>query len=380
MNEQEAYLKRAEYKQNKREQIKAERELEREGRGTFLINARDSVPKRPRSLWADEQGRGIILPLGEISVLNGRGGLAKSTLLCWIAAQVTIGKLNGEYLGIPKSVIMDMREDDWDSITVPRLIAAGADMSRIYQASVMDMIDQTTDLPTFPNDAVQIAQNAASNDVALYCLDPMPSSMAENLSQDKAPHVRRAFQPLMREGRAVDMSTLGICHNRKDDSNPVTAISGAAFRDLSRAVLSVIPNPEDGETNRKMLGITKSNYGRDNLPARYYDVEEASVRGRSEFEHVPATKIVFGGESSLSIADAMEQNADTASSRGAATECKDWLEAFMDNQPGREAKSTDAMKIARAEGGFTPDQLRTARKKLKITAAKVGTAWIWRMP
>ncbi len=359
----------------------ADREYEQGARIAYLAPAGEAIPTRPRALWADNNGRGIILPLGEISLLNGQGGLAKSTLLCWIAARITRGELPGEYFGVPKSVIMDMREDDYRSITLPRLIAAGADLSRVYSPFLQDSVDGTVMLPEFPGDAHRIAALAAQNDVVLYCLDPMPSSMAGHLNQDKAAHVRRAFQPLMREGRAAGMATLGICHNKKDDHNPVTAISGAAFRDLARAVLSAIPNPEEGEKDRKMFGITKSNYGRDNLPARYYDIEETSVNGATEFEHIPTTRVAIGGEAPLSIAEAMEQNADTASSRGAAQECKAWLEDYMRDKPGQEVNSEDATRdAAKSAGKFTVDQLRTARKKLKITSTKVGKNWVWRMP
>lgn len=359
----------------------AEREYELGTRVAYLSSASNAVPERPRALWMDEQGRGIILPLGEISLLNGQGGLAKSTLLCWIAARVTRGELAGEHFGTPKSVIMDMREDDYASITLPRLMAAGADLTRIYAPALMDSIDGTIVPPEFPGDADRLAAQALKHDVALYCLDPLPSSMAGHLKQNDGQHVRRAFQPLMRAGRAVGMATLGICHNKKDDHNPVTAISGATFRDIARAVISVIPNPEEGETDRKMLGITKSNYGRNDLPARYYDVEERTVQGRSEFEHIPAIRIVMGDEAALSIAEAMEMNADTASSRGASTECKEWLEDYMRNKSGQEAEAAEATKAAMASAGkYSVDQLRSARKKLRITSKKAGKEWIWRMP
>lgn len=364
----------------------ADRELEYEGRHASLIPAGGDQPRRSRALWADEKGRGTIMALGEISLLNGPGGLGKSALMAWIAARVTRGELNGEYFGIPKSVIMDMREDDWHSVTVPRLIAAGADMSRVFRAHVRDTIDGTDALPAFPADARQMAYLGSLNDVALYCIDPMPSTMSDGLNPDKTQHVRKAFQPLMFAGRSVGMSVLGICHNKKGATDPTEAISGStAFRDLARAVLTVTHNPGDEADGKKMFGLTKNNYGPDDLPARYYDTQMVSVTGAQPFEHIPTITIAMGAEARCSIKDAMEQNAGTESDRHDAKDCAGWLEAYLKAQPGREASLANVLKHGAADG-YSKDQLKRAKRALGVEHERSGfskdmtTTWRWVAP
>jgi len=50
---------------------------------------------------------------------------------------ITRGTLDGEFHGTPRSVIV-ATEDPWSETIVPRLIAAGADLNRVYRCDVRD--------------------------------------------------------------------------------------------------------------------------------------------------------------------------------------------------------------------------------------------------
>src|SRR5262249_33991348 len=72
--------------------------------------------------------------IGKVSVLAGEGGQGKSTVLCDIAARVTTGERwpDGADNGTSGSVIFLTSEDDPEDTLKPRLIAAGADVNRVF--------------------------------------------------------------------------------------------------------------------------------------------------------------------------------------------------------------------------------------------------------
>jgi hypothetical protein len=48
---------------------------------------------------------------------------------------ITRGTLPGEFYGEPKSVLVAAAEDSWSQTIVPRLIAADADLDRVFRES-----------------------------------------------------------------------------------------------------------------------------------------------------------------------------------------------------------------------------------------------------
>ena len=96
-----------------------------------VITPASRITPRPVSwLW---EGR---IPLGELTLLAGMGGLGKSILACDRAARLSRGQLDGDRRGDPVSVIYMTAEDSWESTLVPRLMAAGANLDRIMNVEI----------------------------------------------------------------------------------------------------------------------------------------------------------------------------------------------------------------------------------------------------
>jgi hypothetical protein len=74
------------------------------------------------------------IPLGAVTILQGDGGLGKSTISCLIAAAVTNGKgLPGNGISVScSSVIMQNEEDSYTKTIRPRLEDFGADCDRVF--------------------------------------------------------------------------------------------------------------------------------------------------------------------------------------------------------------------------------------------------------
>ena len=119
-----------------------------------LTAAAGIAPKRVRWFWA---GR---VAVGTLSLLAGREGMGKSTITYWMVAQITRGTLPGEDYGRPRSVIICATEDAWADVIVPRLIAAGADRSRVYRVEVETSLELTAEL-SLPRDIAGMAEGPA---------------------------------------------------------------------------------------------------------------------------------------------------------------------------------------------------------------------------
>lgn len=94
----------------------------------FGALAFDLAELRPvRFLWRPYLIRGF-------NLLAGEEYIGKSALECWIAAQVTRGKLPGDFEGRPAKVIfVGSDEDDFRTVVGPRLYALGADLSLVRE-------------------------------------------------------------------------------------------------------------------------------------------------------------------------------------------------------------------------------------------------------
>jgi hypothetical protein len=80
-------------------------------------------PKAPRWLWED------YLLRGGINLIVGPKGVGKTSLVCWLAAQASLGEQG--FGGKPLRVFIDSQEDDPEVVLRPRIEAAGADLSMI---------------------------------------------------------------------------------------------------------------------------------------------------------------------------------------------------------------------------------------------------------
>ena len=89
--------------------------------------AADIEPEAVSWLWPGRFAR------GKITLLAGHPGLGKSQLALWMAANVSRGRRwpDGSTCECGSAMILSAEDDAADTI-VPRLIASGADLSRVH--------------------------------------------------------------------------------------------------------------------------------------------------------------------------------------------------------------------------------------------------------
>jgi hypothetical protein len=218
-------------------------------RRVVLTSAADIKPRRVRWLWYSR------LALGTLALLAGREGIGKSTVAYDRAAKITKGELPGEFQGQPKAVLVAATEDSWEHTIVPRLIAHGADRSKVFQVEVLEE-DVHTGL-VLPKDVKAVQDAAAEKDAVLLILDPIMSRIDDRLDTHKDAEVRRALEPLAGMAHTAGLCVWGIIHHNKGSSaDPLNAVMGSrAFTGVARSVHTVVKDPDDGD--RRLYGTPK---------------------------------------------------------------------------------------------------------------------------
>src|SRR5690606_25206806 len=112
--------------------------------------------------------------------------VGKTTFLLYLLAKITRGTLPGEYHGTPRPVLIWSGEDDWQTVLVPRLIAADADLNLVGRLSIESTYDgETAEVtPRLPLDVEAIARAVADTRAACVLIDPLVSTMAGDLHRE----------------------------------------------------------------------------------------------------------------------------------------------------------------------------------------------------
>ena len=333
------------------------------GRSLRLTPASDVTPRPVRWLW---DGR---LALGTLNLLGGREGIGKSIVECTLAADITRGRLPGIYAGTPRAVIIAATEDSWEYTIVPRLMAAGADLTLVFRVDV-DTPGGGDAALSLPRDLPAVERLVHEQRAVVMMLDPILSRLDVELDSHKDGEVRQALEPLVAVAERTGCSVLGLIHvNKSTSSDPLTTLMASrAFAAVARAVLFVMVDPDDEKT--RLLGQPKNNLGRSDLPTLAFQIEGAKVADTVEGP-VWTGKLHWTGETDRSIREALQQAADTSGShRTVVSEAADWLQDYLTSTGG----SADSADVKRDGGkaGHSQGALQRARTKLKVTPISVG--------
>lgn len=206
------------------------------------------------------------LARGKLGILAGPPGQGKTTIaIAAIATLTSGGRWPDGKRCKPGNALMWSGEDDPADTLVPRLVAAGADLTRVYFVTGSRIGGEV--LPFDPaRDLVQLtAQAEAIGDVHLLVVDPVVSAVAGD--SHKNTEVRRALQPLVDLASYLNAAVLGISHFSKGTAgrDPTERVTGSvAFGAVARVVMvaAKVKN-EDGDEDRRILARAKSNIGPD---------------------------------------------------------------------------------------------------------------------
>ena len=318
--------------------------------------------RRVHWLW---DGR---IAIGTLSLLAGPEGLGKSTFAYWLAAQVTMGLLPGENDGVVHGVLVCATEDSWEHTVVPRLMAHGADLDRVYRLEVEVDGAPYAEL-SLPADLLDVEEAATETDASLMILDPLMSRLDAKLDTHRDGEVRQALEPLVRTAGRARLACLGLIHHNKSGStDPLDLVMASkAFTAVARSVHTVLRDPDDDTGHTRLFGTTKNNLGRLDLPVRTFTIgtytydtfaDDGSFDGTGE-----VGQLQWGADSMTSIGAALRSAGDAGGGNAV-----DWLRDYMQKH-GPRVNSRD---VYRAADDIPPRSLRRAKEKLGLDSEDVG--------
>jgi hypothetical protein len=190
----------------------------------------------------------------KITLFAGLGDCGKSTVLVDLIARITTGRDFPDgvknTLG-PRRVLMAFTEDDAADTEVPKLIVAGADLTKVMIISKVSMVDDEGKSSRRPfnlkDDLLLLARALKENpDIALVALDPIAGFWGGRDS-NKDDDMRPAMEALKEVCGKLRVAIVGIIHlNKKSELKSVQRVSGAgAIGNVTRCVWMFSQDPED---------------------------------------------------------------------------------------------------------------------------------------
>jgi putative DNA primase/helicase len=211
-------------------------------------------------LWPD------FLARGKVHLLAGAPGVGKTLVALRLAGIISSGaQWPDGSKGEVGDVLLWTGEDGLRDTIIPRLQAAGADMTRCHL--IAGVAHGKLQRPFDPARDVGLLkkQIAHVENPALLIIDPIVSAVAGD--SHKNAEVRRSLQPLVELAASTRCALLGVTHFSKGTAGrtPVERVTGSlAFGALARLVFvaGTRERSDDGrQTREHFLVRAKSNLG-----------------------------------------------------------------------------------------------------------------------
>jgi hypothetical protein len=230
------------------------------GPALVMQRACDVEAKPVEWLWP---GR---IAIGKQTMLAGEPGLGKSQLSAFLAAIVTTSGYwpNGEGRAELGSVIVLSAEDDAGDTIVPRLAAAGGELSRVHIVSAVTTDDHKgRRLFNLQSDLLALEDAIAHlGDVRLVIIDPVSSYLGK-VDSHKNAEVRTVLEPIGEMAARLRVAVVAVTHFSKGGGTSANnrIIGSIAFVAAARAAFIVSRDPDD--ENRRLFVPSKNNLGPD---------------------------------------------------------------------------------------------------------------------
>ncbi len=341
-----------------------------------LIQGSMIAPKSMDWLWNQWLAR------GKMHIIAGAPGGGKTTIAQSFAAIVSSGGTwpDGSSVSAGNVVIWSGEDDPTDTL-VPRLIVAGANMSRIF--FVGQTIEKGKARSFNPGKDIEPLEQAiaSAGGVTLMIVDPIVSAVLGD--SHKNGEVRRSLQPLVDLAAKTGAALVGISHLSKGTQGrePTERITGSlAFAALARVVLiaAKLPSENADDPPARIFMRSKSNIGCDSGGYEYSLVQEdlAEYPGLSASLIKWGTPIVGSARDLLAEIEAPRER----EARNAKSVAMVYLTALLKDGP----MSADDVKTYTTSAGLSWATVRRAQSDLGIVPIREGFStngqWRWALP
>jgi hypothetical protein len=296
------------------------------------------------------------VPRKGLTLLAGLPEMGKTTLLAALVADVAGGpRLAGGHKRRHGKALLLAGEEDYASMTQPRLIAAGADPNRVKLFGQRHPGEKVEPL-RLPAHLDRLEQFVREQGIGLIAFDPISRYADPGKDFNNELAVREVLDGLQLLSFRCDCPVLITRNLKKDKTGELLdRINGsAAFRDVPRSIIYLVEHPHI--PGQKVIVHAKCSVA-EKAKSRAFDLPRMN--------DVPRFRLL--GEAGVTVQDA----AESLTSVGARAE---WRAAHLlvRGVIGNEwVESKKLLEKAREEG-ITPSTIWRAGAELKVQRRKVG--------
>lgn len=320
------------------------------------------------------------LALRKLHMLAGAPGTGKTTIALSFIATITQGGRwpDGTRCDRPRNALIWSGEDDPADTIVPRLIAAGADISRVYFIAAVTEGGEKRPFDPAKDMALLMERAKQLDDVGIVLIDPVVSVVGGD--SHKNGEVRRGLMPLVNLAMTLGAVVLGISHFSKGTQGrePLDRLTGSlAFGAAPRFVMAATKaRRAEGDTEDKRYFMRlKANNGPDEGGFQY-SLKTVHLKKGIETSRVDWGDAIDGAAINI-LAEAESEGSDREV-RNAVKEAIEFLIELLSNGP----LEAESVKVSARDAGISWATIRRAKREIGIKPSKSGMegGWIWSLP
>lgn len=301
------------------------------------------------------------IPFGKVTIVQGDPGEGKTTMVLQIIAKLTKGEgvlpvdENTETkekitATEPVNVIYQTAEDGLGDTIKPRLLAAGADCSRVL------VIDDNEQALTMMD--ARLEEAIIQTKARLVVLDPIQGFLGVDVDMHRANEIRPLMKRMavLAEKHHCAIVLIGHMNKNSNGKSSYRGLGSIDFQAAARSVLIVGRVKDDPEI--RVVCHVKSSLA----------PEGKSIAFRLDKE----TGFKWIGEYDISADDLL--SGDSRGRKG--REAKEFLIEILSDGAMEQAKIAEEAE----HRGIKSKTMWNAKKELKIESVKIGSQWYWMLP
>jgi len=289
------------------------------------------------------------IPYGKLTIIQGDPGEGKTTMVLQIVALLT----KGEKLPCddreqkPANVIYQTAEDGLADTVKPRLMAAGADCSRVL------VIDECCSSLSMTDGRLE--QAIKETGAKLLILDPIQAYLGAGVDMHRANEIRPVMKQLGDIAEKYGCAIILIGHMNKANGckSAYRGLGSIDFQATARSVLIVGRIKDD--PSLRIMAHDKSSLAPEGKPVAFRLDKESGFHWEGHFD-ISVEELLSG--------DFKGQKLRTA---------KAFLANILEdgNRPQKEVEA------AAQEKGIKAKTLHNAKQEMEIGSKKIGSQWYW---
>ncbi len=314
-------------------------------------------------LWDD------YVPRGMLSIVQGNPGLGKSVAMLDLAARVTAGKpMPDGSTGVSGAVVLVAPEDDLAKVVVPRFKAAGGNVDRAVELSLVKLAGEAEDI-AFPTHAAVLEEQIRAGSAVLVVIDDFDEVVEDGYSLNNGKHMAKVMRSLREVAESTNAAIVLIRHiNKASGTNSVQRGSGSIkIPGKARVVLDIGKHPENDQ--QRVLTVGKANLTKDTDRSLAFEMQDTPIKHKGVAYHVPVLNWL--GKVDVSSADLLAASDEEKHGTQAVERCG-WLRELLEAGP---RTNQEVMREAK-DAGYRVTERTLRRDLIRIGGSTSGTQGI----